>query len=330
MRTRMSGMSSDVENRADGEGSPFLESRASGDAEYDNSKNLRHGESLLDMAKTPSEIVQSLRDVSWALVRDLLISFACFYFGVHGPKQYILPMIGGLTMRPIPYQTTKAGDILLDLTLSNEFIEKNHVTFTSERLWFVGLWLPIILACAIGAVLPLSTMQNNSPIHNIHAGLCLVLTGIGICESITQTFKFYVGRLRPNFYDMCGFDKLTLSCTRGPEWEMEARMSFPSGHSSLSFCGMTALALFFVGRLGLWKNTASTWRGKIMVLSAASPLLLSFWCATSRLVDNWHHPSDIIAGSILGGDIVGHFVPHVVSTCICCVCWNTFVGNSTE
>ena len=135
MRTRMPGMSSDVENRVDGgEGSPFLESSsAGGDAEYDNSKNLRHGESLFDMAKTPGEISQSVRsDVSLALVRDLLISLACFYFGVHGPKRYILPMIGGLTMRPIPYQTTQAGDVLLDLTLSNEFIEKDHVTFTCE------------------------------------------------------------------------------------------------------------------------------------------------------------------------------------------------------
>ena len=81
MRTRMPGMSSDVENRVDGgEGSPFLESSsAGGDAEYDNSKNLRHGESLFDMAKTPGEISQSVRsDVSLALVRDLLISLACF------------------------------------------------------------------------------------------------------------------------------------------------------------------------------------------------------------------------------------------------------------
>jgi len=126
----MSGiLSSDVENRVDDEGRPFLE----GDAEYDNSKNLRRGaESLLDMVKTPSEIVQSLSDVSFVLLRDLLISVALFFFGVHGPKRFILPLIGGLTMRPIPYQTTQAGDILLDLTLSNEFIEKSDVTFTCE------------------------------------------------------------------------------------------------------------------------------------------------------------------------------------------------------
>ena len=135
MRTRMSGiLSSDVENRVDDEGRPFLEqSLASDDTEYDNSKNLRRGaESLLDMVKTPSEIVQSLSDVSFVLLRDLLISVALFFFGVHGPKRFILPLIGGLTMRPIPYQTTQAGDILLDLTLSNEFIDKSDVTFTCE------------------------------------------------------------------------------------------------------------------------------------------------------------------------------------------------------
>jgi len=52
-----------------------------------------------------------------------------------------------------------------------------------------------------------------------------------------------------------------------------------------------------------------------MVAFASSPLLISFWCATSRLVDNWHHPSDIIAGSILGmaSSLISYHMwfPHV-------------------
>jgi diacylglycerol diphosphate phosphatase/phosphatidate phosphatase len=167
----------------------------------------------------------------------------------------------------------------------------------------------------VGAILPLvvSNLPNNSPLHNIHAGVCTILTAIGISEFVTQIFKFYVGRLRPNFYAMCGFDKATLQCTNGEEMEMEARMSFPSGHSSLSFCGMMALTLFFIGRVGLGRveRQYSLARYKLGVILSFVPLLFSFWCATSRLVDNWHHPSDILAGSILGA----------VSACIAYHVW---------
>lgn len=135
---------------------------------------------------------------------------------------------------------------------------------------------------------------------------------------------------RPNFYAMCGFDKETLQCMNGDEMEMEARMSFPSGHSSLSFCGLVCVALFFLGRMSGRPGPLRI-RSKLMTTLSFTPLLLSFWCATSRLVgmcivfltvlffriglvlttlkhvccillfqDNWHHPSDIIAGAILG------------------------------
>ncbi|KAL7544071.1 hypothetical protein ACHAXR_013575 [Thalassiosira sp. AJA248-18] len=271
----------------------------------DNSKQLRRESSLYEQFRSPSEILSSIyNDITWPLARDLILSIVCFHFGVHGPKKFILPLIG-LTMRPIPYQVTAVGDVLLDLTLANEIVGKSDVTFPSEKLWFISLWLPISAVVFLGSVFPLivSTLPNNNPLHNIHAGVCTVLVGIGISEVVTQTFKFYVGRLRPNFYAMCGFDKDTLQCTNGEEMEMEARMSFPSGHSSLSFCGLLCVVLFLLGRLGFGRNIGSmiaSGRGKILIAVSFTPLLLCFWCATSRLVDNWHHPSDIIAGSILG------------------------------
>lgn len=174
----------------------------------------------------------------------------------------------------------------------------------------------------IGVVFPLATsaIPNNNPLHNFHSGVCTILTAIGMSEFVTQLFKFYVGRLRPNFYAMCGFDKATLQCTNGEEMEMEARMSFPSGHSSLSFCGMMTLVLFFVRRVGLGRvgKQYSLIQYKFGVLFSFVPLLFSFWCATSRLVDHWHHPSDIIAGSIIGSVsalIAYHlWYPHVLSS----------------
>ena len=101
--------------------------------DYDNSKQLRRDSSLYEQAHSPAEIISSIyNDFTWSLARDLIISVACYLFGVHGPKEYILPLIGGLTMRPIPYQVTAAGDVLLDLTLANDMIPKSDVTFPCE------------------------------------------------------------------------------------------------------------------------------------------------------------------------------------------------------
>jgi len=291
-------------------------------SEYGNSKQLRRYSSLYEQAVSPVEVLSSIyNDFTFSLARDVLLSVVFFIFGVHGPKKFILPLMGGLTMRPIPYQVTAAGDVLLDLTLANDIIPKSDVTFPSEKLWFISLWLPISTVVIIGTIFPLilSTLPNNNPLLNAQAGACTILVAIGISELVTQTFKFYVGRLRPNFYAMCGFDKETLECKNGEEMEMEARMSFPSGHSSLSFCGLVCVVLFFLGRVGLERNKSvvASGRGKILTVLSFTPLLLSFWCATSRLVDNWHHPSDIIVGSILGSVsacIAYHiWFPHILS-----------------
>lgn len=294
------------------------------DGGYNNCKQLRRDSSLYEQARSPREIISSIcNDFSWSLVRDVILSFACCCFGVYGPKTFILPLIGGLTMRPIPYQVTAAGDVILDFALANDMIPKSEVTFrcelhkivhmdyfahvaysyrvsnvwmisgkfwyqffSAEETWFISFLLPISVVIFIGSIFPLnvSSLPNNNPLHNIHAGVCTLLVAIGISEFVTQTIKFYVGRLRPNFYSMCGFDKQSFDCTNGEEMEMEARMSFPSGHSSLSFCGAVCLVLFFVGRLGLGRPLVSSVKRKTLTVLSFAPLLLSSWCATSRLV----------------------------------------------
>ena len=106
--------------------------------EYDNAKELRReaSSSLYEQVRTPAQVISSIyNDFTWSLARDLVLSVACFLFGVYGPNQYILPLMGGLTVRPIPYQATAAGDVLLDLTLANDLIPKTDVTFPCEFLW---------------------------------------------------------------------------------------------------------------------------------------------------------------------------------------------------
>ncbi|KAL3822606.1 hypothetical protein ACHAXA_006391 [Cyclostephanos tholiformis] len=309
----------------------------------------RHNRAIVILS--PREVLSSIHnDMTTRMIVEFVLCLAIFQFGLRGPSLVVLPMFMGgmMTMRNIPYQLTMAGDVLLDLTLNNEYLPKTDVIFPSDRLWLISLWIPLMTVLLLGSFLPLSPTRvhhgtitttssfvdsnnnnnnNNGPLSNAHAGSCVVLVGIGASELITQTTKFYVGRLRPNFYGMCGFDVSTLRCANGFEMEMESRMSFPSGHSSLSFAGSVCLVLFFLGRCGLGRTAVPTTRGRVVPMSSwwrrfafvmsFSPLLISLWCATSRLVDNWHHPSDILAGSIVG--TVSAFVsyhiwfPHVLS-----------------
>ena len=78
------------------------------------------------------------------------------------------------------------------------------------------------------------------------------------------------------------------SYERSDAMEMEARMSFPSGHSSLSSAGLVCLVLFFRGRV---RSNVASGKGKVLTVASFAPLLLCGWCATSRLVGECGVPS---------------------------------------
>jgi diacylglycerol diphosphate phosphatase / phosphatidate phosphatase len=144
-------------------------------------------------------------------------------------------------------------------------------------------------------------------IVTLHAGICGALTSIGLVEGPTQLLKLYVQRRRPNFYALCRFDLQLRKCTAPLDRVRDATFSFPSGHSSLAAAGMVYLSYFLLSRIvhapahsrcvGMWLcRYRSTW--------ALMAVLLPYsWCtfvAASRIVDMWHHPSDVLAGLLMG------------------------------
>lgn len=156
-----------------------------------------------------------------------------------------------------------------------------------------SVWVPtIIIACfAYFSHASNSSMKR----HDIHAGLCALMMAIGMSEGLTQILKFVVLRRRPNFYSLCQFSKETKTCTTDFHHVLEAQLSFPSGHTSLSFCGMTILVWFLLGRLQYPKS-----RHKVLYLICFLPWLFACLVGVSRIVDYWHHVSDVVAGCLLG------------------------------
>mmetsp|Transcript_11437 Transcript_11437/g.14332 ORF Transcript_11437/g.14332 Transcript_11437/m.14332 type:complete len:292 (+) Transcript_11437:84-959(+) len=184
--------------------------------------------------------------LSTKLPRELLSCIIFCLFGMYAPSKLIYPIFGS-NIRPIPYQILpNSNDVILDPSLNNPLVE--NVTIPSNFLIQTVITLPVfILICITYIFAPILKPKY----HDTHSAVCALFTTVGMSEFTTQILKLYVGRLRPNFYALCGFDVQLLSCTNPEKMVMEGRWSFPSGHSSLSFAGMTVLTLFLLGRVGI-------------------------------------------------------------------------------
>lgn len=151
--------------------------------------------------------------------------------------------------------------------------------------------------------------------------ICITLVqAMGVALASTNTIKNVVGRQRPAFFDLVNYagyttaldtnnynnynaatvdgslgdlSKVYLTDNRQVQ---DAQRSFPSGHASISFAGMS----FLVGYLRWWlqvpKNKWFTLRGAL----SCCPLILSGFIAVSRVRDRKHNPDDISIGTLLG------------------------------
>jgi membrane-associated phospholipid phosphatase len=162
-------------------------------------------------------------------------------------------------------------------------------------------WFPLVVAL----LLAFRSGRKDPSLRatSILTTICAWATAIGTSEGLTHTFKVYVQRRRPNFLALCGFrDGL---CTANRYSVTDANLSFPSGHSSLAACGMTFLTLAVASQLLLLANTTAPrlpvrW---LVASTALSAFSFTLFVGTSRIVDHWHHPSDVLAGWLLGSAV---------------------------
>lgn len=145
--------------------------------------------------------------------------------------------------RPIPYQQTANGDIILDSYIDRDFTEQQTVP----------TWFLIVICVVLPYLIILIYSFRFGHVHDVHAGTCAFLFAFGCNEIITNSVKLYCGYWRPNFYNYCGLDEDTMSCEDEGNLS-NSRKSFPSGHASSSFCGMTLFTLFFLGKIGLYRS----------------------------------------------------------------------------
>ncbi|KAL1515591.1 hypothetical protein AB1Y20_002211 [Prymnesium parvum] len=169
----------------------------------------------------------------------------------------------------------------------------------------LGLLLAFMAAClaltlAASAAAPPASSAARGPLTAAAAWLW----AIALTSLLTDAAKRYVGRLRPNWYAGCGWSDSTHACSID---FADGRHSFPSGHSSLSMAAGLSLTLYLRmiidGRTLLAADGAAAESAplrRLLSALACVPWLLALCIAASRVHDDWHFPSDVVAGSALG------------------------------
>ncbi|XP_045782144.1 phospholipid phosphatase 5 isoform X1 [Maniola jurtina] len=177
--------------------------------------------------------------------------------------------------------------------LENDCKYPRHESYVpGSMLWAIVVSVPCVLTIIAWAI----CNDCNDALEFLLAwSLSLGITGI-----LTDSVKLIVGRPRPDFFYRCfpdGIETPDLQCTGDPGDIIEGRKSFPSGHSSISFCSLGIASAWVCGRLG----TVARRRGSgVRVLSTLAPLVAAACIALSRTCDYHHHWQDVLVGSILG------------------------------
>jgi diacylglycerol diphosphate phosphatase / phosphatidate phosphatase len=275
------------------------------EATIDNEKK-----GLINMADETSE--RSFRGCRAYLCSGDFVEFACcltlFIVSAGFGAAHLEPF-----QRPLPVQLLEnSGDYVRNLMFDQPM---NDETVPNEAVVVIGMWLPLILQMLIASC--------KGWRGDCHRTICVYLVALALTGLATEAIKVYVGYFRPIFFSVCDPTQDYSACQEA--YDDDARKSFLSGHSSLSFAGLGQLFLYIHTRWGVPSVTTSKAldhgdeevvystdeasrrqiarmrTARLCSILALLPLGLAAFIACSRIVDNRHHPVDVVGGSVLGG-----------------------------
>ena len=168
--------------------------------------------------------------------------------------------------RPIPYQTLEIPIATTAETETESYYLRNQMydvhqhggeTVPPAAMFLIGIVIPFVVQLLVvlyRQYYPPHDTNNTKKNQHIHKTLCVYLLAIGLTQSLTNIAKLYVGYLRPIFYEVCQLTTTTtsdpVSCATTTKHEHSARVSFPSGHASMSTCGLLLLSYYLARIFG--------------------------------------------------------------------------------
>jgi membrane-associated phospholipid phosphatase len=172
-------------------------------------------------------------------VAELLLCLFFLVFVYVTTSAYPYPMY----QRPIPFQKVQNDGndliyIIKDLTMNESLTPKE--TVTKDQLFYTSLYGPLSIQLAISL---LFGQQDD-----VHGTVCVYILAYSLVSIARELLKSYVGYLRPIFYSLCHPSADYMTCqTSGSN----SHRSFPSGHASTAFVGLTLFSLYIHTRFGL-------------------------------------------------------------------------------
>ena len=215
----------------------------------------------------------------------------------------------------------KRGFYCDDETLRKPF--KNN-TVSGLVLIIVSIVIPPIIGFGIEKNKRLKSVTFKSFPRKYISATFVFYFGLMVTLFITQVSKYSVGRLRPNFFDVCrpsptadpncrGQYIEEFECTnslvveRVMDMNEEVRKSFFSGHASLMAHGMIYLCLVI--------SRATKLRPQLTAFKIATQTLLitlTLWVGYTRVNDNWHHWQDVAVGLLVGTSIAFYCARNLI------------------
>eukprot|EP00917_Polyrhabdina_sp_WS-2016_P024348 GHVP01052765.1.p1 GENE.GHVP01052765.1~~GHVP01052765.1.p1 ORF type:complete len:219 (+),score=24.18 GHVP01052765.1:409-1065(+) len=170
----------------------------------------------------------------------------------------------------------KANFRLDDETLLKEMKKTSYPT---AMIAFPCILFPISIIC-------------SSTTKKICCGMLQLFLTINLFAfAILNILKNCFGHLRPYFLTVCKPDSKKI-CTGKPSLIKEARKSFPSGHTAHIVLSMGFL-IFLTIRNRLTFLETKLQKAVYILFLLCIIITISF----SRILDNYHHPKDVMAGA---------------------------------
>ncbi|CEQ43138.1 SPOSA6832_05039, partial [Sporobolomyces salmonicolor] len=183
-------------------------------------------------------------------------------------------------------------------------------------------YLPLAVMGVIGAA-----RRSARDVHHAVMGLA---ASRAVMRLVVECLKNRVGRLRPDFLARCAWDDVAKACTGRLALVKDGRRSFPSGpplvdslarpllprslprrqercapraRSSSSLSPLLTRPLIQPGAFAFaarFPRSGLLQSRLLRFALAIAPLFVAGWICVTRLEDHYHHPTDVLAGSVIG------------------------------
>ncbi|GLT51968.1 hypothetical protein SLA2020_253370 [Shorea laevis] len=171
----------------------------------------------------------------------------------------------------------------------------------------IPFWVVGIVVILLPLIVFLVYYLFRKDVYDLHHATMGLLFSVLITGVITDSIKDAVGRPRPNFFFRCFpdgkavFNNVTgnVVCHGHVKDIKEGYKSFPSGHTSWSFAGLTFLAWYMSGKIRAFDRRGHVAKLCILFL----PIMLATLVGISRVDDYWHHWTDVFAGALIGSTV---------------------------